>query len=87
MECCDGVRAAGDAQDIRQSASVTSTATHYGLSHPNRYRDTLGDEPVKMADTSIRNILDTEYPKAFWLQWTTDVAHWLSDGFSLKRSF
>ena len=59
----------------------------YGLSHPNCYRDALGDEPVRLADTSIRNILDTEYPKAFWRLWTTDVAHWHSDGFSLKRSF
>ena len=61
--------------------------SQYGLSHPNRYRDALGDEPAQMADTSIRDILDTEYPKAFWRLWTADVAHWHSNGFSLKRSF
>jgi len=37
----------------------------YGLSHPNRYRKALGDEPAWLAEDRIRNILDTPYPKAF----------------------
>lgn len=52
----------------------------YGLSHPNRYRKAIGDEPARLADRRIREILDTPYPKAFWRLWSTDVAHWLSDG-------
>lgn len=52
---------------------------YYGLSHPNRYREALGDEPVRLADRRIRDILDTPYPKAFWRLWSTDVARWLSD--------
>jgi len=52
----------------------------YGLSHPNRYRDALGDEPARLAGHRIREILGTPYPKAFWHLWTTDMAHWFSDG-------
>ena len=51
----------------------------YGLSHPNRYREAIGDEPARLADMSIRNILDTPYPEAFWRLWTTDLARWHSD--------
>ena len=53
--------------------------TYYSLSHPNRYREAIGDEPARLADMSIRNILDTPYPKAFWRLWTTDLARWHSD--------
>ena len=51
----------------------------YGLSHPNRYREALGDEPDRLAGLSIREILATPYPEAFWRLWTTDVARWHSD--------
>jgi hypothetical protein len=53
--------------------------TYYGLSHPNRYREALGDEPDRLAGLSIREILATPYPKAFWRLWTTDLARWHSD--------
>lgn len=49
-----------------------------GLSHPSRYREALGDEPARLADMSIRDILDVPYPEAFWCLWTADMAHWLS---------
>jgi hypothetical protein len=48
--------------------------TFYGLSHPNRYREALGDEPDRMAGLSIREILATPCPETFWHQWTIDVA-------------
>jgi hypothetical protein len=61
--------------------------TPYGLSHPNRYRKALGNEPDRLADLSIREIIATPYPKAFWRLWTADVARWHSDRSSVpKRS-
>jgi hypothetical protein len=60
----------------------------YGLSHPSRYREALGDEPTRLADMSIRDILNTESPEAFRFLWATDMAHWYSDSSrSLERSF
>lgn len=50
----------------------------YGLSHPNRYRESLNDEPDRLAGGSIREILDFPYTEAFWRLWTADVAHWHS---------
>lgn len=52
--------------------------TPYGLSHANRYRQALGNEPRRLAGERFRDILATPYPKAFWRLWTTDVARWLS---------
>lgn len=52
--------------------------THYGLSHPNRYREALAREPNRLVGLSIREIIATPYPEAFWRQWTTDVARWHS---------
>jgi hypothetical protein len=52
--------------------------TQYGLSHPNRYRAALGDEPARLADLSFRQIFDTPYPSAFWRLWFDDMSHWLS---------
>jgi hypothetical protein len=54
--------------------------TYYGLSHPGRYIDTMGDEPDRLARMSIRDIIATPYPEAFWRLWTTDVARGHSDG-------
>jgi len=61
------------------SLSGHCAGSQYGLSHPNRYREALGDEPARLADRRIREILDAEYPEAFWCLWTADMAHWLSD--------
>ena len=82
-----GLRFIRAALHLRHRADLAGTlvsiyyycaGTYYGLSHPNRYRDALGDEPAQLANMSIRDILDTEYPEAFWHQWTTDVACWFS---------
>lgn len=59
--------------------------THYGLSHPNRYREALGDEPDRLAGLNIRDIIATPYPEAFWRLWTTDVARWHSGCFQEPR--
>jgi hypothetical protein len=50
--------------------------TQCGLSHPNRYRKALGDEPSRLASLSIREILAAPCPQAFWRLWTADVARW-----------
>jgi len=50
----------------------------YCLSHVNRYRTALGDEPNRMVADSFREILEQPYPPEFWQIWTTDVAQWLS---------
>lgn len=52
--------------------------TLYGLSHPNRYREALGDEPARLADASFREIIATSFPEAFSRLWAADMAHWLS---------
>jgi hypothetical protein len=53
--------------------------SYYGLSHPNRYIEALSDEPDRLVGLSIREVLVTPYPEAFWRLWTADVAHWHSD--------
>jgi hypothetical protein len=65
-------RAAG----VYLAPSQLCAGPNYGLSHANRYRGALGNEPVRLADMSIRDIAATEYPKAFCRQWAADVAHW-----------
>jgi hypothetical protein len=55
---------------------------HYGLSHPSRYREALGDEPARLAEASFKQILASPYPTAFWRLWTVDTAQGLSPGCS-----
>jgi hypothetical protein len=50
----------------------------YGLSHANAYRDALGDEPVRLADARIRDVLASPPPEEFSRLWADDLAHWLS---------
>ena len=52
--------------------------SQYGLSHPLRYREALGDEPARLADRPIRDILAAPCPEAFSRLWAADVAHWHS---------
>jgi len=60
----------------------------YGLSHPNRYREALGDEPARLANRRIREILDAELPEAFSRLWAEDAAGRLSNGnLEPERSF
>jgi hypothetical protein len=46
----------------------------YGLSHPNGYRDALGDEPRHLANASFKEIRVIPYPEEFSRLWANDVA-------------
>jgi hypothetical protein len=56
---------------------VCDTVGHC-LSPINVYRSALGAEPRRLARASMREVVATPYPKAFWHLWTSDVAQWLS---------
>jgi hypothetical protein len=47
----------------------------YGLSHANRYRAALGDEPQRLAHASFREIIATPAPSEFSQIWTEDLEH------------
>jgi len=47
----------------------------YGLSHANAYRAALGDEPERMAGSTIHEMLRTPAPGAFARLWADDLAH------------
>jgi hypothetical protein len=57
----------------------------YGLSHANAYRAALGDEPVRLADIRIRDVLAGPPPEEFSRLWADDLAHWLSHHVSEKE--
>jgi hypothetical protein len=57
----------------------------YALSHANAYRAALGDEPVRLADARIRDVLASPPPEAFSRLWADDLAHWLSHHVSEKE--
>jgi hypothetical protein len=47
----------------------------YGLSHANAYRAALGDEPERMAGSTIHDLLRSPAPGAFACLWADDLAH------------
>jgi len=57
----------------------------YGLSHANVYQRALGDEPIRLADACIRDILVGPPPAEFSRLWADDLAHWLSHHVSAKE--
>ncbi len=57
----------------------------YGLSHANAYRVALGDEPVRLADARIRDVLASPPPAEISRRWADDLAHWLSHQVSEKE--
>ncbi len=57
----------------------------YGLSHANAYQAALGDEPIRLADASIRDVLAGQPPEEFARLWADDLAHWLSHHVSEKE--
>ena len=57
----------------------------YGLSHANAYPAALGDEPVRLADARIRDVLASPPPAEFSRLWADDLAHWLSHHVSEKE--
>jgi hypothetical protein len=57
----------------------------YGLSHANAYQAALGDEPVRLADAGIRDVLAGPPPEEFSRLWADDLTHWLSHHLSEKE--
>lgn len=57
---------------VRLSPAQLCAGRRYGLSHALQYHDALGDEPERMVDTQIRNILATPPPRAFSSLWCDD---------------
>lgn len=47
----------------------------YGLSHAYAYRAALGDEPTRLADAAIRDVLATPPPEPFARLWVDDLSH------------
>jgi hypothetical protein len=47
----------------------------YALSNANAYRDALGNEPERMAGSTIPEMLRTTAPEAFARLWADDLAH------------
>jgi hypothetical protein len=61
--------------DVWLTPSELCAGRQYGLSHANRYRMALGDEPLRLAHASFREILATVAPSEFFQLWTDDVDH------------
>jgi hypothetical protein len=47
----------------------------FDLSHANRYREALGDEPQRMTRASFQEILAIPEPSRFLRLWTDDLEH------------
>ena len=53
-------------------------ATAYGLSPIQHYADALGDEPARLADSTIHTLEQTPPPSAFADVWLADVRVWMN---------
>jgi len=62
--------------DVAVAPSQLCAGREYGLSHANRYRDALGDEPRRLAHGSFRELLDRPPPEPFSRLWAEDIARW-----------
>lgn len=59
---------------VRLAPATLCAGRRYGLSHAQRYADALGDEPLRLTDRTIRDILNMNPPPDFTRLWREDVA-------------
>jgi len=74
LHLCHRAKAAG----VEFGPSWICGGSGYGLSHAVCYRKVLGDEPRRLIDTRIIDILRSPPPKAFYRLWAADVVHWFT---------
>jgi hypothetical protein len=79
------LRYRAEAAGVCISPALVCPTRDYGLSHANAYRDALGDEPIRLANARIRNVLASPPPEEFSRLWADDLAHWLSHHVSAKE--
>jgi len=72
------LRHRAEASGVCIAAAPICPNRDYGLSHANAYYAALGDEPVRLADARIRDVLASPPPEEFSRLWADDLAHWLS---------
>jgi hypothetical protein len=79
------LRHRAEAAGVCIGAALVCPNRQYGLSHVNAYRAALGDEPIRLADARIRDVLASPPPQDFSRLWADDLAHWLSHHVSAKE--
>lgn len=69
------LRHRADVLGVEVAPALVCPTRDLGLSHANAYRDALGDEPIQLFESSIRQILASPPPEEFSRLWADDLAH------------